>query len=147
MTSEANRTLFVTMLDALGRKDFDRFEACLADDVLLEWPFPVMEGFPLEARGARWFRESLEASWVDFAPYAYRIAAIHDMADPEALVAEYTSHSTYLPTGQPYENAYVAVIEFADGRISRWREYLNPQVIARTLAEGSSWSADKGAAA
>ena len=144
MTTPANRALFLKMLNALGTKDFDTFQACLADDVLLEWPFPVMEGFPAEARGARWFRDSLEASWADFAPYAYRVVAIHDMADPNALVAEYTSHSTYLPTGLPYENGYVSIVDFADGRITRWREYLNPEVIKRTLAPGAAWSADAG---
>ncbi|AGH48652.1 hypothetical protein G432_04625 [Sphingomonas sp. MM-1] len=147
MTSPANRALFVRMLEALGTKDFDGFQACLAEDVLLEWPFPPMAGFPTEARGARWFRENLEASWADFAPYAYRIAAIHEMADPDRLVAEYSSHSTYLPTGRPYENAYVAVVWFEGGRISRWREYLNPEVIARTLAPGAQWRDEAAPAA
>lgn len=140
MTTPANRQLFETMLGALGRKDYDRFEACLAGDVLLEWPFPVMAGFPLEQRGARWFRDSLEASWKDFAPYNYRIEAIHDLADPDRLIAEYSSHSTYLPTGEPYSNKYVSVVDFAGGRITRWREYLNPQVIARVVGGEAIWS-------
>lgn len=140
MTSPANRHLFETMLSALGAKDFDRFEACLAENVLLEWPFPVMDGFPLEKRGAHWFRQSLEKSWEEFAPYAYRIEAIHDLTDPDSLVAEYSSHSTYLPTGEPYSNKYVGMIDFADGCITRWREYLNPQVIARVVTGKATWN-------
>lgn len=141
MTDGANRELFITMLTALGQKDFDAFEACLAEDVLLEWPFPVMEGYPLEQRGARWFREVLEVSWRDFDPYAYRIEAIHDMAAGDMLVAEYSSHSRYHPTNAPYSNRYVSIVEFADGRISRWREYLNPMVIA-TVMGAQEWSAE-----
>lgn len=144
MTSIANRDLFITMLTALGAKDFDRFEACLAEDVLLEWPFPVMEGYPLEQRGARWFRDILETSWRDFDPYAYRIEVVHDMAADDMLVAEYSSRSRYLPTGAPYANRYVSIVAFSGGRISRWREYLNPQVIAQVLGAQAQWSGEAG---
>lgn len=142
MTAPENRALFLRMLEALGTKDFDGFEACLAEDILLEWPYPVMEGFPVEAHGAAWFRASLEASLADFAPYAYRVEALHDMADPDSLIAEYSSHSTYLPTGAPYSNRYVGLLDFAGGKITRWREYLNPQVIERALGLGATWQED-----
>jgi len=145
MTSSANRDLFVTMLNALGRKDFDAVEPCLAEDILFEWPFPVMDGFPVEHRGARWFREAMENSWQDFDDYAYRIEAIHDLAADDRLIAEYSSHSRYLPTGAPYSNRYISVFDFADGRITRWREYVNPQIVAQTVGEGASWSEDGGA--
>ena len=142
-TDPANRLLFERMLDALGRKDFDMFEACLSDDILLEWPFPVMDGFPTEQRGAAWLRQSLEESLRDFAPYAYRIDAVHDLADPNRLIAEYSSHSEYLPTGAPYSNRYISIFEFAGGRITGWREYLNPQVIVHTLGADATWQAVK----
>lgn len=147
MTSTANRALFETMLGALGRKEFDRFEACLADDILLEWPYPVMDGFPVEQRGARWLRTALEASFVDFAPYAYRIEAIHDLADADRLIAEYSSHSRYLPTGEPYANRYISVVDFAGGRITRWREYVNPQIVARVVGAQATWREGEGACA
>lgn len=145
MTSSANRDLFVTMLSALGSKDFDTVERCLAEDILLEWPFPVMDGFPLEHRGARWFLDAMQTSWHDFDDYAYRIEAIHDLAAENRLIAEYSSHSRYLPTGEPYSNRYISVFDFADGQITRWREYVNPQVVAQTVGEGASWSEDSGA--
>lgn len=142
MTAPDNRALFLRMLDALGTKDFDTFEKCLAEDVRLEWPYAVMEGFPVEARGAAWLRASLEASFASFTPYAYRMVALHDMADPDSLIAEYTSHSIYLPNGKPYANAYISLIEFAGGRITRWREYVNPQVVERALGLGATWQED-----
>lgn len=145
MTSSANRDLFVTMLTALGRKDFDEVEHCLAEDIQLEWPYPVMDGFPVEHRGARWFLDALQASWRDFDDYAYRIEVIHDLAEDDQLIAEYSSHSRYVPTGLPYSNRYISVLHFADGRITRWREYVNPRIVAQTLGEGASWSEDSGA--
>lgn len=60
MTSAANRDLFTKMLTALGEKDFDTFEACLAEDVLLEWPFPVMGGFPQKNGGRAGFEKFLK---------------------------------------------------------------------------------------
>jgi uncharacterized protein len=146
MTDPANRALFERMLNALGRKDFDSFEECLADDILLEWPYPVMEGFPTEQRGAHWLRTSLEESLREFTPYAYRMVAIHDMADPDKLIAEYSSHSEYLPTATPYSNSYISLFEFAGGKITRWREYVNPQVVERTLGKGATWQAVKDGA-
>ena len=51
------------------------------------------------------------------------------------MIAEYTSHSVVRATGRPYSNRYVGIFHFAaDGQLARWREYLNPEVIARTLA-------------
>lgn len=142
MTSRTNHALFVTMLTALGQKDYDTFEAALADDVLLEWPYPPMEGFPTERRGARWFRDVLEVSWADFDPYNYRIETIHDLGEPDRLIAEYTSHSRFIPTDLPYSNRYIAVVDFADGRIVRWREYVNPNIIAAIMGEQSRWDGE-----
>ena len=145
MTSSANRDLFVTMLTALGRKDFDGVERCLAEDIVLEWPFPVMDGFPTEQRGARWFLDAMRTSWRDFDDYAYRIETIHDLDDDDRLIAEYSSHSRYIPTGEPYSNRYISVFDFAGGRIARWREYVNPRVVAQILGDGAPWSKDGGA--
>lgn len=145
MTIAGNHYLFVTMLTALGRKDFDTVEACLADDILFEWPFPVMDGFPTEHRGARWFRQAIETSWHDFDDYAYRIEVVHDLAEDDRLIAEYSSHSRYRPTGEPYSNRYISVFDFADGQITRWREYVNPRIVAQVLGEDASWSEESGA--
>ena len=145
MTSPANRDLFLKMLNALGKKDYDTFERCLADDLLCEWPYVVMEGFPSELRGSRRLREALEVSFESFAPYAYRIVELHSLEDPDRLIAEYTSHSHYLPRDLPYSNRYVGIFDFHDGQITRWREYVNPLVVLETLGDGQEWREDRGA--
>jgi ketosteroid isomerase-like protein len=145
MTSPANRDTFLRMLNALGQKRFDEFEACLDPDLHCEWPYVVMEGFPTEMHGARRLRLALETSFVDFAPYDYRIVEIHDLAEPDRLVAEYTSHSRYLPRDVPYSNRYVGYFEFRDGRITRWREYVNPLVVRDALGPDFDWDEKRGA--
>src|SRR5688572_8077522 len=145
MTSAANQALFLRMLEALGSKDYDKFESCLAEDLLCEWPYVVMEGFPTELQGRRRLREALETSFQSFMPYAYRIVELHSLEDPDRLIAEYTSHSRYLPRDVPYSNRYVGIFDFKDGRITRWREYVNPLVVLETLGSGYEWREDRGA--
>ena len=145
MTTLANRDVFLRMLNALGSKDFDNFEDCLDRDLLCQWPYVVMEGFPTEMHGARRLREALEVSFKQFAPYAYRIIEIHPLEDPDRLIAEYTSHSRHLPSGKPYSNRYVGIFGFREGRIASWREYVNPLIVLETLGIGQVWSEDHGA--
>jgi ketosteroid isomerase-like protein len=145
MTSPANRDLFVRMLNALGSKDFETFESCLDPELCCEWPYVVMEGFPTQMRGARRLREALEISFAQFTPYAYRIIEIHSLEDPDRLIAEYTSHSRYLPRDKPYSNRYVGIFGFRGGRIAYWREYVNPLIVLETLGPGQDWSEDRGA--
>ena len=145
MTSPTNRDVFLRMLNALGSKDFEAFESCLDPELLCEWPYVVMEGFPTEMRGARRLREALEVSFEQFTPYAYRIVEIHSLEDPERLIAEYTSHSHFLPGDRPYSNRYVGIFGFRNGLITTWREYVNPLIVLETLGPGQDWSEARGA--
>ena len=85
----------------------------------------------------------LEISLKDFAPYSYRIIDIYELADPTRLIAEYTSHSVYFPRNTPYSNRYISIFDFKDGRITRWREYVNPQIVIEALGH-SSWEEGQG---
>lgn len=144
MNELSNREVFVRMLTALGRKDFDAFERYLDENLLAEWPYVVMEGFPTQMIGARRLRNALETSLVAFTPYAYRIVEIHEVVGGERLVAEYTSHSTYLPRNVPYSNRYVGIVEFRGGRITHWREYVNPLTVLEALGPGFTWQESQG---
>ena len=145
MTSPANRDVFLRMLNALGRKEFDAFESCLDPELRCEWPYVVMAGFPTEMHGARRLRDALEVSFATFAPYSYQIVELHELADPDRLIAEYTSHSRYLPRDVPYSNRYVGIFEFRNGLITRWREYVNPLMVLDALGPGYEWREATGA--
>ena len=70
-----------------------------------------------------------------FDPHEYTIDAIHDMLDPEMLVAEYTSHSFYHPKRLPYSNRYVSILRFRDGKLVHWTEYVNPLILKEAMLE------------
>ena len=144
MTTATNQDIFHRMLDALGAKRFDEFESLLDPEIHCEWPYVVMQGFPTEMRGARRLRDMLEVSLRTFAPYAYTVAQLHDLADPNALIVEYTSHSTYYPRHVPYSNRYVGYFGFRTNRICQWREYVNPLVVLEALGPGFVWKESEG---
>ena len=61
-----------------------------------------------------------------FEPYRYQITAVFELLDPNRLIAEYRSNSTYKPSGAAYRNQYLGIFEFLDGQVAYWREYINP---------------------
>jgi uncharacterized protein len=145
MSQMSNCDTFTRMLSALGTKDYDTFEGYLDCAVLCEWPYKVIDGFPTRLVGARRLRELLETSLTTFTPYNYSIEVVHALVDPSRLIAEYTSHSTYLPRNVPYSNQYVGILDFRDAKVTRWREYVNPLTVLEALGTGLVWQEGKGA--
>jgi len=130
---EANKAAFTAMLEHLGRKEFDAFEQCLAPDIFQDWPYLPIPNMPSNITGRKQLREFIEAGSAQFDPYAYRIHQFYDLTDPAMLIVEYTSHTIYHPTGQPYSNAYLGIVRFDNGKITWWREYLNPLIIKESM--------------
>ena len=134
---DANLALFKSMLGHLGRRDYARCAEHLAEDVYADWPYRPMPNLPDQVTGRdaliRYFRGEAEGSTNDgldeFTPLSYTIDQIHKLVDPDSLIAEYHSNATHIPSSKPYSNKYVGVLKFKDGKISYWREYVNPVVI------------------
>ena len=99
MTAPANRDAFIAMLRALGEKDYDGFERHLDPDLVCEWPYVVMEGFPTRMTGARRLRDALEVSWVKFTPYSYQIQHLHDL-DGSGQADRRVQLAQHLPAAQ-----------------------------------------------
>jgi len=130
---ETNKAAFTAMLEHLGHKEFDAFEQCLAPDIFQDWPYLPIPNMPSSIIGRKQLRDFIEAGSAQFDPYAYRIHQFYDLVDPSMLIVEYTSHTIYHPTGQPYSNTYLGIVRFDSGKIIYWREYLNPLIIKETM--------------
>jgi ketosteroid isomerase-like protein len=61
---------------------------------------------------------------------------VHECLDPDKLVLEYTSHGEILATGGTYENSYIGVYLFRDGRIWQVKEFHNPLITQRARPPG-----------
>ncbi len=133
----SNRAIFKRMLMHLGKRDYASCARYLSDDIYADWPYRPMPTIPDRVTGKdkliAFFRGDVDGSQNggldEFTPLSYQIESIHELVDPDILIAEYTSHAQHIPSGKPYENKYVGIMKFRDGEICYWREYVNPAVI------------------
>jgi ketosteroid isomerase-like protein len=49
------------------------------------------------------------------------------------VVAEYHGDAVFGGSGVTYQNRYCGIFLMADGRITHWREFDNPQILAAAL--------------
>lgn len=134
-TRAQNKEIFTRMLGHLGRKEFDQFEEYLDDNVFQDWPYKPIPTMADSLTGRANLRNFIEKGTGDFDPYDYRISQFYDMADPDSLIIEYCSNTVYLPTMAPYANQYLSIMKFAGGKITYWREYVNPLIIKEALMD------------
>jgi len=139
-----HRAAFTAMLKALGMKDFDVFETFLHADVVCSWPYSPMPGFPETMTGARTIRQCFERDMGAFTPYNYSIQSICSAEDPNVVIAEYMSGSTFTPRNVRYSNKYLGIATFRDGKIVHWREYVNPLPILDVVGGAQNWSQTEG---
>jgi len=111
---------------AVGALDIDEARRWLADDLVLELPFRG-GGFPRTLVGddAHAFMAFLPKV---FLRMNFTEVTIHGTSPSGVVAAEYVSNGL-TKAGLTYANAYAAFFEVRDGRITRWREYFNPDVI------------------
>jgi ketosteroid isomerase-like protein len=138
----ANKALFLKLLGHLGSKEFEAFGKCLGEDFVQEWPYLPLASLPNVLKGREALIELMQRGMADFDPYRYTIDAVHEMLDPQMLVAEYRSHSVYHPTGLPYSNRYISVLRFGNGKLVHWVEYVNPLVIKETMLQDADKTID-----
>jgi len=129
-----NREIMTETLGRLGRQDFMGACDLLSEDVVCDWPYPPMESVPESIVGRAAMREFFSSGMSAFDPYDYEITEVFELLDPNRLIAEYRSNSRLKATDTPYRNKYLGIFHFKDGLICYWREYINPVIIAETLA-------------
>lgn len=69
-----------------------------------------------------------------FDNFSIGITELHLGLDPNELVAEYASECTVKATGGPYNNRYVGILTFKDGKVVSWKEFHNPEIATASLS-------------
>jgi limonene-1,2-epoxide hydrolase len=126
---QRNIDIFKTMLGHLGEQEYGQCGRYLATDIYADWPYIPAPGCPESITGREPLLAFFAGGMAGFEPYRYRIIAIHELLDANKLIAEYSSHSSFLSNGKPYSNRYCSVLHFDRGLITYWREYVNPETI------------------
>jgi ketosteroid isomerase-like protein len=100
----------------------------LADDVVVEYVISV-PGYPRRVEG----RQNVIDLYSGYDDYMTLRAAdnLRVYRDPEAsvVILEYEVHGVAVQTGRPYDNRFASIITVRDGKVTHWRDYLDPVAI------------------
>jgi ketosteroid isomerase-like protein len=129
-----SREVVEQVLRAGREMDTDMFVNLIAPDGYIEWPYHPA-GVPDRVVGREQIREFLTCQAKSLVRFdEYRNTVIHETTDPEVVIVEYDAHGTVIPTGAPLHQTIIAVLRIRDGLVVSYRDYLNPLVLAETLA-------------
>jgi ketosteroid isomerase-like protein len=108
-----------------GLADGEDYFDLLADDVVFEYIISV-PGYPRRVEGRQNVID-LYSGYGDFMTM-HTADNLRVYRDPEAsvVVLEYEVHGQSVRTGRPYDNRFVSIITVKDGRVTHWRDYLDP---------------------
>jgi ketosteroid isomerase-like protein len=108
-----------------GLADGEDFFDLLSDGVVFEYVISV-PGYPRRVEG----RQSVIDLYRGYDEYLTVRSADHLRVyrDPIASVAvlEYEVHGTSVRTGRPYDNRFVSIVTVEHGKVTGWRDYLDP---------------------
>lgn len=129
-----SREVVEQVLRASRAQDTDAFVGLIAPDGYVEWPY-LPAGMPSRVQGRERIREFLTSQAGALVRFdEYRNTVIHETTDPEVVIVEYDAHGIVIPTGAPLRQTIIAVLRIRDGLVVSYRDYLNPLVLAETLA-------------
>jgi ketosteroid isomerase-like protein len=130
MTIELVRSVF----DAFGAGDVAALDDLYTEDYVLELPYAKPD--PVRVQGRAEVQQYLTGAFQVFR-FQLTVTDHWRLEGVDALVAEYTSEGSVVPTGRRYANNYVGIWRFRDGRVSRTTEWYDP-VISAAAMEGLS---------
>jgi ketosteroid isomerase-like protein len=100
------------------------------EDGVLEFPF-APEGWPrrLEGKAAVSGYMRHYPDHIDL--HDFPEVRIHETGDPGIIVVEMRGVGRLVPTGEPFDMSYIAVVTVVDGLITHYRDYWNPLALPR----------------
>lgn len=128
----ANRRLLEHVVSLFGTDRAVELAGCYSPDWVLELPFADP---PVRLSGGAEIAVYLAPRMGTF-EFTLRLTAVHECMDPDLLIAEYESDGVAIPTGKPYQNSYVALWRFRNGKVCGVKEFFNPTVAAEALMPG-----------
>jgi ketosteroid isomerase-like protein len=130
-TRDANKQTLRRAMDGISALDLDAVVAELHDDIQFELPYENA----VPDSGIDGIRTLLGSMFVMFGKFTITLTDVHDLLDPNMLVARYRGDALGRHKPVAYRNDYIGVFAFRDGKITLWREFDNPMVSAAMVAE------------
>jgi ketosteroid isomerase-like protein len=111
----------IVMQGLRGHVEGEHYFDALADDVVFEFRYRF-PGWPEVVEG----REALIELYAGYA-MTLRSAdglVVHQDREAGVFTLEYEVHGVS-PTGHPYDNRFVSIVEIRGRKITRWRDYMD----------------------
>lgn len=118
-----NLKILETFFEAVSVGDTATLAELYTEDFILEMPFVDFEGVRIEGldKVAEYLAGALDRFKIQLS-----LSHIFETTNPDILIAEYTSSGEFMPEGVPYDNRYITIYKFRDGKICEVVEFFNP---------------------
>ena len=124
-------------LKALAKQDVQRMADVLAENIVFEMPF-ALPGLPDRVEGKStvvgFLEQFLGKDHGMFTGWDLHNIRIYPGGDADLFVTEYDGQGVVAQNGHQYRQKYITLFHISDGRISQWREYLNPLPLQEAIA-------------
>jgi uncharacterized protein len=127
---EANKQALRRAMAAVTALDTDAVLAEMHDSAVFSLPFESL----VPDTDMAGYRQLLAATFTMFKKFDVTITDVYDLVDPNVLIARYRSDSEGRDKPVVYQNDYIGVFDFRDGKMTSWREWANPEVSHAAIA-------------
>ena len=121
---EQNMEVLKTAISSIGTGNSEVFSNLYTEDWVLELPYSeppkVLTGINVILSYLKPQMGKLE--------FTLTLTEIFECLDPYLLIAEYVSEGRSTITNKPYQNTYIGLWRFREGKICGVKEYLNPLI-------------------
>ena len=121
---EQNMEVLKTAISSIGTGNSDVFSNLYTEDWVLELPYSEP---PKVLTGINEILTYLKPQMGKL-EFTLTLTEIFECLDPNLLIAEYVSEGRSTITNKPYQNTYIGLWRFREGKICGVKEYLNPLI-------------------
>lgn len=123
---EARRAVVDTLFEDFTAGRIDDCVSAFTPDLQMDVPWQA-PGMTRRCRTPHELHALLTWTYSNFVPFAITASRSWTL-EPDGLAVLYATDAMRERTGRPYQNEYVGLFFFDNGRISRWVEYHNPMI-------------------
>jgi len=121
---EQNMEVLKTAISSIGTGNSEVFSNLYTEDWVLELPYSEP---PKVLTGINEILTYLKPQMGKL-EFTLTLTEIFECLDPNLLIAEYVSEGRSTITNKPYQNTYIGLWRFREGKICGVKEYLNPLI-------------------
>ena len=121
---EQNMEVLKTAISSIGTGNSEVFSNLYTEDWVLELPYSEP---PKVLTGINEILAYLKPQMGKL-EFTLTLTEIFECLDPNLLIAEYFSEGRSTITNKPYQNTYIGLWKFREGKICGVKEYLNPLI-------------------